>query len=279
MKSTEKYVSNDSEYYFHNASALAQTLYFYPVAAGKFTYLPGYELSRERYDSFLLIILESGKLDVNIPGKELTVYPGQILLINCYEPHSYKAHEKTTISWIHFDGKMCTDFYNAVQSSKGNVLTPQNLQSIKSNFSRILSAMKDTRHECSEGEYSIMIHTLLNQLISSENTEIIGNNENFQRVLSYINEHFTENISLDDLAGVAGLTTYYFLRTFKKKTGVTPHRFIIDTRLSSAKYYLSSTDMSIIEIAEKVGFNDESSFCQSFKKKNGTTPLKYRNGA
>ena len=53
MKSTEKYVSRDSEYFFHYASATAQKLFFYPVVAGRFTYLPGYELSRERYDSYL----------------------------------------------------------------------------------------------------------------------------------------------------------------------------------------------------------------------------------
>jgi len=278
MKSIEKYVSRDSEYFFHYASAIAQKLFFYPVVAGRFTYLPGYELSRERYDSYLMIIVESGELTACISGKEYIVYPGQILLINCYEPHSYKSLVKTTISWIHFDGNMSKDFYEAIINSKGNILTPQNLQPIKSLCHKIIESMNESKNKCSEGDYSLMIHTLLNLMLTSENTQIIGNSENFQKVLSYINDHFSENISIDELAAIAGLTSYYFLRAFKKKTGVTPHQFIIDTRLSSAKYYLSSTDMSISDIAEKVGFSDESAFCQSFKKKNSTTPLKYRRG-
>ena len=93
MKSEEKLVDLSSEYFFNTPSKLAERIYLYPTVAGRFTYMPGYHLLRERYDSFLILLVESGVVEAVLEGKETKVYPGQVLLINCYERHEYGSRE------------------------------------------------------------------------------------------------------------------------------------------------------------------------------------------
>jgi len=78
---------------------------------------------------------------------------------------------------------------------------------------------------------------------------------------------------------MAGFSPYYFTRKFKKETGMTPHQFLLSTRISAAKYNLSNTSMTISEIAYSCGFDDESAFCYCFRKREGVTPNEFRTGA
>ncbi|MCR5627211.1 MAG: helix-turn-helix transcriptional regulator [Lachnospiraceae bacterium] len=71
---------------------------------------------------------------------------------------------------------------------------------------------------------------------------------------------------------MASLSPYYFSRLFKAETSFTPHQYVIETRISAAKYLLTSTSEPISQIAYKTGFPDESSFCACFRKKENVTP-------
>ncbi len=94
--------------------------------------------------------------------------------------------------------------------------------------------------------------------------------------ISYINEHFQGDLSLEQLAAQANMSLFHFTRVFAKETGITPHQYLIKTRLSAAKYFLKSTEMSIKNIAFSTGFNSETSFCTTFKKWENVTPTQYR---
>ena len=98
-------------------------------------------------------------------------------------------------------------------------------------------------------------------------------------IISYINEHFQQDLSLDILASKTNLSVYHFTRSFTREIGVSPHQYIIKTRLSAAKYLLKSTETSVKDIAFSTGFNSESSFCITFKKWEHVTPSQYRQEA
>ena len=97
-----------------------------------------------------------------------------------------------------------------------------------------------------------------------------------ENALVYINEHFSEPISLDMIAKNANLSPFYFTRVFTVETGFTPHQYLIATRLNSAKFLLKTPGISIKEIAFASGFNSESSFCSTFRKWENMTPSEYR---
>lgn len=93
---------------------------------------------------------------------------------------------------------------------------------------------------------------------------------------SYISQHFCEDLSLDQLSHVLGINQYYFVRLFKSSTGYTPNEYIIMERINHAKELLRSTDLTINEVADKVGFHNPCHFINLFKRSLGMTPGMYR---
>jgi AraC family transcriptional regulator len=102
-----------------------------------------------------------------------------------------------------------------------------------------------------------------------------------QRIVTeYVEEHLAEHVALDTLAGLVGLSRYYFCRAFKQSLGVPPHRYHKSRRIERAKALLAARGLSVTEIGFQVGFSDTSSFSAAFRKITGLTPTAYlRNAA
>lgn len=98
----------------------------------------------------------------------------------------------------------------------------------------------------------------------------------FKDVLSFIEEHYTEAISLEDMARVAGLSPRYFCRFFRKMTQCTPTEYLNYYRIECACEQLAESPTSITEVALNCGFNDISYFIKSFHKAKGITPKQYK---
>lgn len=97
-----------------------------------------------------------------------------------------------------------------------------------------------------------------------------------QRVQDYINEHYREEIRLNHLADIAGMTPVSFSRFFKLRTGKNLSDYIIDIRLGFAARLLVDSTESIAEICYDCGFNNLSNFNRIFKKKKGCVPKEFR---
>lgn len=95
-------------------------------------------------------------------------------------------------------------------------------------------------------------------------------------VITYIEEHLAEDLSLIDLATVAHLSPYHFARLFKESIGMPPHQYVIGRRVERAKLLLSTTNWSLTTIAHTVGFAHESHLALHFKRLTRLTPRDYR---
>lgn len=96
------------------------------------------------------------------------------------------------------------------------------------------------------------------------------------RVLRHLESRIVEAHKLADLARIAGLSRYHFLRTFKCVTGVTPHQWLLRARLREAAQQLVASRDPVTEIALNVGFEDLSNFIRSFRGEFGMSPRRYR---
>jgi AraC family transcriptional regulator len=83
-------------------------------------------------------------------------------------------------------------------------------------------------------------------------------------------------LELKELAAVAGMSKYHFLRVFRRLTGVTPHRYLISARLRRAALALASSRRPVIAVALDSGFGDLSTFNKTFRAVFGLTPTQYR---
>jgi AraC family transcriptional regulator len=97
-----------------------------------------------------------------------------------------------------------------------------------------------------------------------------------RQVLDYIRSHLSQDLSITDLAQVAGMSPYYFLRLFKKSMQFTPRQYIIQMRIDRAKELLRSIVLSIADIALQCGFTNQSHFTNVFRQIAKTTPKIYQ---
>ena len=97
-----------------------------------------------------------------------------------------------------------------------------------------------------------------------------------RRVLDYISMNLDEEITLAQLAGVAGLSVFHFARTFTRAMGVSPHRYVSRMRLENAMAEIAAGKLSLAEIALNAGFSSQASFTRAFYRLSGLTPGEYR---
>jgi AraC family transcriptional regulator len=97
-----------------------------------------------------------------------------------------------------------------------------------------------------------------------------------KRVLDYIAASLDENISLSQLAAIAGMSPHYFSELFKQSTGCAPHNYVLLQKIERAKQQLRDPQRSIIDAGLDAGFQNSSHFARMFRKLVGTTPSRYR---
>lgn len=277
MRSHELKVTPQSDYYVYVPSALAQKLYLYPVSIGHFFYEPEYFISRNNFDSFLIMYIAKGNCKIIIQNQTYTAHTGEFVLLNCYLPHQYGSEYAWEAYWMHFDGKLAHDYYTELSSRYGYILSPENPESLLHITEKLYNAFKNSA-PIVESVFSDYITHILNGLLvpAFERRKSLSYNQTIADCVSFINEHFREPISLESIAEKANLSLYHFTRIFAKETGFTPHQYLINTRISAAKFMLKSSETSIKDIAFSTGFNSESNFCSTFKKWEGITPSQFR---
>jgi AraC-like DNA-binding protein len=95
----------------------------------------------------------------------------------------------------------------------------------------------------------------------------------------YLHASYFDDLSIDELANVAGLSPYHFIRKFKAVFGSTPHQYLQQIRLEHAQNLLSTTDTSVTDICFAVGFQSLGSFSTLFQKQVGVSPRTFRKPA
>lgn len=120
----------------------------------------------------------------------------------------------------------------------------------------------------------ILLHTVLYELARGTASPTVP--PVIRPGVTYLQEHYTEPLTVAGLANLCHVSEVYFRRLFKETFGVSPGDYVIRLRLETAANYLEHGDMTVGEIAEAVGYTSVSYFDKEFKKAYGETPLRYR---
>ena len=100
--------------------------------------------------------------------------------------------------------------------------------------------------------------------------------EQLKPALEYIESHYGQPITLDELARLSGMSPKYFCRFFKTIVHRSPIDYVNYYRIECASSFLATSDMTVAEIAQHCGYNDSSFFIKQFRRYKGTTPKRYR---
>ena len=111
--------------------------------------------------------------------------------------------------------------------------------------------------------------------VPTEPQNSVGNHQ-CAAVRRYIDNHFKESLTLDQLAEEAHMNKFYLSHAFKQEYGISPINYMISRRLEESKYLLAETDLSMSQISQLLGFSSLSYFSQVFRKTQGLSPMEYR---
>ncbi len=254
---------------------------FYAVSAGDFTCDEKYFTRREGVEECLLFYTLEGEGIIEYEGVKTILSPGQMMIVDCRKYHHYASHtKKWRFWWLHFAGKCAFDYVELLNENGGVPIFAAGKISVLDYYEKMKSCA-DRFDLKKELEISVMIQNLLTSLINMKKTEEFSQKygvyqKELEGSIAYMFEHFSEKISIEQLASICHLSKFYYIKVFKSYTGQTPYDYLLNIRLQKAKSCLVETSKSVEEIAQECGFSESKNFIASFRKKNGMTPLQFR---
>ena len=106
--------------------------------------------------------------------------------------------------------------------------------------------------------------------------QVTSGNRQCAAIRRYIDLHFKESLTLEQLAEEAHMSKFYLSHAFKQEYGVSPINYMITKRIEESKYLLAETDLSLSQIAQLLGFSSLSYFSQVFRRTQGISPMEFR---
>lgn len=250
------------------------------------------EIDFHYHDFHKVLIHLSGNTSYSIEGQNFDLQAGDIVFVNAGEVHRPIFHDNSLYERIiiyisksfleeysHEDNDLSLCFKNAMEKNS-HVLR---LRSFKN--SKVAASIGQLINNLGKDAYANELYMQvlflefmveLNRATVSDEVEYISTNYSGTKInpiISYINEHLTENLSVDSISEEFYLSRYYVMHTFKAETGYTIGNYITMKRLSLAQALIDS-GVPIVDASQQAGFGTYSTFLRAYKKTYGTSPRK-----
>jgi len=234
------------------------------------------------HEHYVIGFIERGRRNLKVRGNCHLTAPGDLLLFNPGDNHACEAHDDQPLDY------RCINIESAVMAKAareifGDERQMQFLQPIVFHCD-LIEELRELHTMILRGERGVRkeerFYFLLEQLLrdcaeAGEREPIAEPRAEVKVVCDYLTAHSTEQISLDALSAIAGLSKYHLLRAFTKETGITPYSYLETIRIDLAKSLLRQ-GKSPAEAGLTAGFSDQSHFSNAFKRFIGLTPGQYR---
>lgn len=274
MKSVDPGILPQSVCFSFTPSETAKALYFYPTWCGHYYCNHNYFMRRDSFPPLLVAFVRNGLFHIEYRGLTFDAGKGDVVLLDCREPHYYHAHDGLEFLYMHFDGSNSHEICQNILDQTGPLIQQESNVLI----GRQLYNMVDFYvHDGIETMFqsSMRIYHIFEYLLAPSSQQM--NNDNpIDRTIRFIRGNVGKDITLNELAAVANLSPYYYAHCFKQQTGFSPMEYVINTRLEQAKILLVRTIKSVAEIAYELGYSSSNSLINMFVKRVGVSPKQYR---
>lgn len=236
---------------------------------------------RNDLKSYLFFIVTSGSGTLTYDGSEYPLQTGDCVFIDCMKPYAHETSEDLwSLKWIHFYGPMMPQIYKKYIERGGTpCFRPAQLSGFEVNwaelFERASSAdyIRDMR--INEGLNTILT-LLMEESWHSDQETISPKRRDLKTIQDYLQEHYAERITLDDLSERFFINKFYLTRIFKAQYGVSINQYLSQLRITHAKQALRFTDETVESIGYRCGLGEPSYFSRVFKQVEGVSPSEFR---
>ncbi|MGN0578053.1 MAG: AraC family transcriptional regulator [Ruminiclostridium sp.] len=225
---------------------------------------------------FLFTAAGSGVLVVD--GKEYPQKSGSVFYLAPGKPHEYRPVSGSwETRWLVFRGEYCESLMKGLGFEEFACAEDCNTAEMEKIFGKILSAAGDPIN--GGEETSLLIYEFIlaarRAMFFPDRTES-GKSDIAEKAIRYIDRNYMQDIALETLAALSGVTVQHFCRVFRAKTLIRPLEYIARRRIAAAKALLTDTAYEIGEVGRMVGYPDRNYFSIVFRKNEGISPREYR---
>lgn len=240
--------------------------------------LPGYAFGPIIRENFVLHYIINGRGTLYIKDEAHNVQQGEAFITFPHSLAYYQADEKEPWNyiWIHFNGAKAIEVMRLCGISEMNpVFRPKSGENGIAECVTEILHKHDREYLCIGNLYKLF--QLMQDACSRGGIRKADNQLLYiKKVIEYIQFKYFDAIHISDLAAYCGLNRSYLTKLFKEATGYSPQEYLIDFRLKKAKQLLKEKDMPVSHVAYAVGYTDPLAFSKIFRKKEGMSPLEYR---
>ncbi|HBG26479.1 MAG: hypothetical protein A2Y10_06205 [Planctomycetes bacterium GWF2_41_51] len=230
-----------------------------------------FDRKRHLYYTFSYVVGGSGKL--TIAGQDFYPRPHSMFILHKNMAHLGVTNPEDPWHKIYFDvdGWLVEELLRAYSLDDSYFFKDIYLEPY---FRKMLGLAKNHANDVHE-KAVIIFHKILIKL-QNQSSYLNTYSTNVKKTITYIKEYLEKDISMQDISGNVGLSPEHLTRIFKKEVGTTPYLYYLKKRIHLAQVLLKNTNMSVKEIASRLGYKDEFYFSNCFKKYTGVSPLNYR---
>lgn len=238
------------------------------------------------HDTYIIHFILSGNGFYSANGNTWSLSSGQMFLVYPEEPVVYCADKNTpwTYVWIGFQGLGANTVLKNCGFSKNNLVlsappAEEYIGCIDELFSHNSIGFSNSLYR--ESSLFKLFAILANHHANLTRKEESGppkysDNAYVNLAMDYINKMYMQDIGVSDIADNIGISRAHLNHIFQKELNISIQKFLIDFRMHKAANLLVSTDLSIKEISNQVGYQDQLVFSKAFKNKFGMSPKSYR---
>lgn len=242
----------------------------------------GHNFKTHVHRTYNIGIITKGTVQLKVNSQEYVISQGELFLINPNTPHEFKIHQNNKYShWVLcLNTELIETFvqdynHHFLQFDTVKIPDCQLYEEVKNLFEIILD---ESRLFIEKEDFLIRV---LDKLLKTkgklmETSDIIDDDKLYlvEKVRQYINTHWRQDLTLDDLSKVANMSKFYFSRVFKKVIGLSPYDYLLQLKIKEVQNLLEESS-NIAEIAYKTGFYDQSHLNKYFNKFVGISPGEY----
>ncbi|MBO1307578.1 AraC family ligand binding domain-containing protein [Enterococcus sp. 669A] len=233
------------------------------------------------HDYYVIGLVEAGDRRLVVNQQEYTIEPGDLLTFNPYDKHSCEelAASRLTYRCFNIQKEKMQQIMREIGAEEElpHFLAPVQKQASNSeafiNLHQLVMAEQNDHEK--EALFYLLMEELLQNFTSMNRVTAPAAKQEVEAVCRYLEEHYGEKITLDQLSEIAHLNKHSLVRNFTRYKGITPYRYLETLRIDQAKKLLEQGE-SLLSAAQQTGFYDQSHFTNYFNRLIGLTPSQYQ---
>ncbi|MEK3737209.1 MULTISPECIES: AraC family ligand binding domain-containing protein [Paenibacillus] len=232
------------------------------------------------HDYYVIGFIEQGKRHLLCNQEEHILNSGDVVIFNPADPHACEQIDGRTLDYrcINIQPEVMREYVLEITGIgylprfTRNVLYQSELSSPLHDLHQMM--LEDQSDFQKEELFLFLLEQLLREYMETETPYPQEPTSEIKIICDYIELHYAQNITLNQLSELSGLSKYHLLRLFTRQKGISPYRYLETIRINHAKKLLEQGILPI-EVASLTGFSDQSHFTNFFKRLIGLTPKQY----